>query len=138
MAGTSICGVPANLPFVTGDPTPPPSHPDQSARQRRAARWESGVITIEGSRTRDAVLLSIRDQGQGCHQPASNAFSKLSPRAAAAIGMAAAVSAWRSSRVLPTPMGITASACNHEDGGAVFTLRFPASLIASQSLDVPA
>ncbi|MBX4389418.1 two-component sensor histidine kinase, partial [Mycobacterium tuberculosis] len=57
--------VPANLPFVTADPTL--LHHILINLIANAAQHggEAGTITIEGTRTPDAVELSVRDQGPG-------------------------------------------------------------------------
>ncbi len=130
--------VPANLPFVTADPTL--LHRILINLLANAAQHggEAGTITIEGRRTPDAVLLSISDQGPGL-PPGSEqrifetfAQGRGSDRhGGSGLGLAIV-------KGFADAMGIAASARNHDDGGAVFTLSFPAAAGRSPSPYVPA
>jgi two-component system sensor histidine kinase KdpD len=118
--------VPANLPFVTADPTL--LHHILINLLANAAQHggEAGTITIEGRRSPDAVLLSIGDEGPGL-PPGSEqrifetfAQGRGSDRhGGSGLGLAIV-------KGFADAMGIVASARNHEDGGAVFTLSFSA------------
>ncbi|MBO9519091.1 MAG: sensor histidine kinase KdpD [Porphyrobacter sp.] len=119
--------VPANLPFVTADPTL--LHHILINLLANAAQHggEEGVITIEGTRTPDAVQLSIRDEGPGLpagrEQRIFDTFAqgKGSDRhGGSGLGLAIV-------KGFAEAMGVTATARNHEGGGALFMLNFPTS-----------
>jgi two-component system sensor histidine kinase KdpD len=116
--------VPVNLPFVTADPTL--LHHILINLLANAAQHggESGVITIEGRRAPEAVLLSIRDRGPGLPPDSEQrifetfAQGRGSDRhGGSGLGLAIV-------KGFADAMGIAASARNHEDGGAIFTLTF--------------
>jgi two-component system sensor histidine kinase KdpD len=118
--------VPANLPLVTADPTL--LHHILINLLANAAQHggEGATITIEGKRTPDAVLLSIRDQGpglpEGGEQRIFDTFAQgrgSDRHGGSGLGLAIV-------KGFADAMGISAAARNHEDGGAVFTLSFPA------------
>ncbi len=127
--------VPANLPFVTADPTL--LHHILINLLANAAQHggEAGTITVEGKRTPDAVLLSISDQGPGL-PPGSEqrifetfAHGRGSDRhGGSGLGLAIV-------KGFADAMGLATTARNHEGGGAKFTLGFPASLLASPHAD---
>jgi two-component system sensor histidine kinase KdpD len=116
--------VPANLPFVTADPTL--LHHILINLLANAAQHggEAGVITIEGKRMPDAVVLSIRDEGPGL-PPGSEqrifetfAQGKGSDRhGGSGLGLAIV-------KGFADAMDVETAAHNHADGGAVFSLRF--------------
>ena len=88
---------------------------------------ETGTITIAGRRSPDAVLLSISDQGpglpHGCEQRIFETFAQgrgSDRHGGSGLGLAIV-------KGFADVMGITATARNREDGGAVFTLTFPIS-----------
>ncbi|MCA1196527.1 sensor histidine kinase KdpD [Sphingomonas sp. R647] len=125
--------VPANLPFVSADPTL--LHHILINLLANAAQHgsERGTITILGRRTPDAVELSIRDEGPGLPigQEArifeTFAQGRGSDRhGGSGLGLAIV-------KGFADAMGIRASAANHEQGGAAFTLHFPNHLLESAS-----
>ena len=86
------------------------------------------MITIEGKRTHEAVLLSIRDQGPGLpHRSEQRIFETFAQgrgsdrHGGSGLGLAIV-------KGFADAMGIAASARNHEDGGAIFTLTFAAPM----------
>ncbi|MBT2134612.1 sensor histidine kinase KdpD [Croceibacterium sp. LX-88] len=116
--------VPANLPFVTADPTL--LHHILINLLANAAQHggESGVITIEGKRTPDAVVLSIRDQGPGLapgnEQRIFETFAQgrgSDRHGGSGLGLAIV-------KGFAEAMGVKATALNHADGGAEFRLTF--------------
>ncbi|WP_447724070.1 DUF4118 domain-containing protein [Sphingomonas koreensis] len=121
--------VPANLPFVTADPTL--LHHILINLLANAAQHggEAGRITIEGSRTPDAVLLAIRDQGPGL-EPGMEAriFETFAQgrgsdrQGGSGLGLAIV-------KGFADAMGIGVNANNGADSGAVFTLTFPNQLV---------
>ena len=125
--------VPANLPFVSADPTL--LHHILINLLANAAQHggERGTITILGRRTPDAVELSVRDEGPGL--PAGEearifetfAQGRGSDRhGGSGLGLAIV-------KGFADAMGIHASAANHEQEGAAFTLHFPNHLLESAS-----
>jgi two-component system sensor histidine kinase KdpD len=123
--------MPVNLPFVTADPTL--LHHILINLLANAAQHggEKGMITIEGKRTPDAVLLSIRDQGPGLPEGAEQrifetfAQGRGSDRhGGSGLGLAIV-------KGFADAMGIGATARNHENGGAIFTLSFAVSTPAA-------
>jgi two-component system sensor histidine kinase KdpD len=123
--------MPVNLPFVTADPTL--LHHILINLLANAAQHggEKGMITIEGKRTPDAVLLSIRDQGPGLPEGAKQrifetfAQGRGSDRhGGSGLGLAIV-------KGFADAMGIGATARNHENGGAIFTLSFAVSTPAA-------
>lgn len=121
--------VPANLPFVTADPTL--LHHILINLLANAAQHggEEGRITIKGSRTPDAVELVIRDEGPGL-EPGMEAriFETFAQgrgsdrQGGSGLGLAIV-------KGFADAMGIGVRAGNHPDGGAVFALAFPADLV---------
>jgi two-component system sensor histidine kinase KdpD len=116
--------VPANLPFVTADPTLL-HHILINLLANAVQHGERGQITIEGRRTRDAVLLSIRDHGPGLPPGSEDwVFETFARgrgndrRGGSGLGLAIV-------KGFAEAMEIEVSAQNHPDGGAMFTLRFP-------------
>jgi two-component system sensor histidine kinase KdpD len=118
--------VPVNLPFVQADPKL--LHHILINLLANAAQHggESGPITIEGRRTHDAVTLSIRDQGAGLppgmHADVFETFTKgtgTDRHGGSGLGLAIV-------KGFAEAMDISVEAANHPDGGAIFTLRFPA------------
>jgi two-component system sensor histidine kinase KdpD len=116
--------VPANLPFVTADPTL--LHHILINLLANAAQHggEAGTITIEGQRTPDAVILSIRDEGPGLPAGAERRIFETFARGegsdrhgGSGLGLAIV-------KGFADAMGIATSAHNHPAGGAVFALRF--------------
>lgn len=91
----------------------------------------AGPIGIIGGRTRDAVVLTVRDRGRGL-EPGSEltifetfAQGKGDDRhGGSGLGLAIA-------KGFADALGITISAANHPEGGAAFTLTFPDTLIAA-------
>ncbi|QDX26166.1 sensor histidine kinase KdpD [Sphingomonas suaedae] len=121
--------VPANLPFVSADPTL--LHHILINLLANAAQHggERGTITILGRRTPDAVELSVQDEGPGL--PAGQearifetfAQGRGSDRhGGSGLGLAIV-------KGFADAMGIRASAANHDQGGAAFTLHFPNRLL---------
>lgn len=89
----------------------------------------AGPISVVGRRTSDAVLLTIRDRGEGLtpgtEQTVFDTFARGSGsdrHGGSGLGLAIA-------KGFSDALGITISAANHPDGGAAFTLAFPARLI---------
>ncbi len=122
--------VPANLPFVTADPTL--LHHILINLLANAAQHggETGTITIEGARTRDAVELSVRDQGPGLPEgQEARIFETFAQglgndrHGGSGLGLAIV-------KGFAEAMGVTAVAGNVADGGAIFTLCFPEPLIS--------
>jgi two-component system sensor histidine kinase KdpD len=116
--------VPANLPFVTADPTL--LHHILINLLANAAQHggEAGTITIEGQRTPDAVVLSIRDEGPGLPAGAELRVFETFARGegsdrhgGSGLGLAIV-------KGFADAMGIAISAKSHPEGGAVFSLRF--------------
>jgi len=120
--------VPANLPFVTADPTLL-HHILINLLANAVQHGGEGAITIAGSRTPDAVLLSVRDRGPGL--PAGSECRIFETFAQGTGGDRHGGSGLGLAIVkgFADAMGITISVRNHDDGGAVFTLHFPASAI---------
>lgn len=121
--------VPANLPFVTADPTL--LHHILINLLANAAQHggEAGRITIEGSRTPDAVLLSIRDQGpglpSGLERRVFDVFTQgrgSDRRGGSGLGLAIV-------KGFADAMGLAVDAGNDPDGGAVFVLTFANPLV---------
>lgn len=121
--------VPASLPFVTADPTL--LHHILINLLANAAQHggESGRIMIEGSRTPDAVLLSIRDEGPGLEPGMETrvfetfAQGRGSDRqGGSGLGLAIV-------KGFADAMGLAVDAGNDPDGGAVFTLSFANPLV---------
>jgi two-component system sensor histidine kinase KdpD len=117
--------LPPNLPLVTADPTL--LHHVLINLLANAAQHggDSGIITIQGTRTHEALVLSIRDQGPGLppgrEQRIFETFAEgrgSDRQGGSGLGLAIVKS-------FTEAMGITASAYNHEEGGAVFKLSFP-------------
>jgi two-component system sensor histidine kinase KdpD len=116
--------VPANLPFVTADPTL--LHHILINLLANAAQHggETGTITIEGRRTTDAVLLSIRDEGPGLQDGSEERVFETFAQGrggdrhgGSGLGLAIV-------KGFADAMGVGVAAQNDADGGAVFTLRF--------------
>ncbi|MFL9840513.1 sensor histidine kinase KdpD [Sphingomonas sp. ST-64] len=125
--------VPANLPFVSADPTL--LHHILINLLANAAQHggERGTITILGRRTPDAVELSVRDEGPGL--PVGEearifetfAQGRGSDRhGGSGLGLAIV-------KGFADAMRVRASAANQEQGGAAFTLHFPNHLLVSGS-----
>ena len=90
---------------------------------------EEGVIGVEGRRTPDAVLLTVRDRGPGLAPGREEAvFARLSSaddeEGVGGLGLAIV-------KAFAEAMGIEVSALNHPDGGAAYTLRFGEDLIGA-------
>ncbi|HEV7289783.1 sensor histidine kinase KdpD [Sphingomonas sp.] len=121
--------VPANLPFVTADPTL--LHHILINLLANAAQHggETGTITIAGTRTPDAVELSVRDEGPGLADgQEARIFETFAQgrgsdrHGGSGLGLAIV-------KGFAEAMGIAAVARNHAEGGAMFTLRFPQRLL---------
>jgi two-component system sensor histidine kinase KdpD len=121
--------VPANLPFVTADPTL--LHHILINLLANAAQHggETGTITIAGTRTRDAVELSVRDEGPGLADgQEARIFETFAQgrgsdrHGGSGLGLAIV-------KGFAEAMGVAAVARNHAEGGAMFTLRFPQHLL---------
>jgi two-component system sensor histidine kinase KdpD len=116
--------VPANLPFVKADPTLLRHVLINLLANAGQHGGEKGVITIEGTRTPDAVLLSIRDQGPGLPPGMeTRVFETFAQgrgsdrKGGSGLGLAIV-------KGFADAMNIETTARNHPDGGAEFTLRF--------------
>jgi two-component system sensor histidine kinase KdpD len=114
--------VPANLPLVTTDATLL-HHILINLLANAAQHGGDGPITIAGERTPGAVLLSIRDRGPGLpYDDANGAFETFvrgqgsDRRGGSGLGLAIV-------KGFADALGITVTADNDPDGGAVFTLR---------------
>lgn len=86
---------------------------------------DRGTVTIEGTRTSDELLLSIRDQGPGLppgrEQRIFETFAEgrgSDRESGSGLGFAIV-------KGFTEAMGITACAYNHPKGGAVFQPSFP-------------
>jgi two-component system sensor histidine kinase KdpD len=117
--------VPANLPLVTADPTL--LHHVLINLLANAAQHggETGIITIEGLRMPDSVVLAIRDQGPGfpagSEQRIFETFAQgtgSDRHGGSGLGLAIV-------QGFASAMGIATRATNHSDGGAIFSLHFP-------------
>jgi two-component system sensor histidine kinase KdpD len=116
--------VPANLPFVTADPTL--LHHVLINLLANAAQHggEAGTITIEGKRTPEAVVLSIRDEGPGLPEGSEQRIFETFAQGkggdrhgGSGLGLAIV-------KGFADAMGIGTTAQNHRDGGAEFSLQF--------------
>ena len=121
--------VPANLPFVTADPTL--LHHVLINLLANAAQHggESGEITITGARTPDGLELSVRDHGSGLADGEEawifETFAQgrgTDRHLGSGLGLAIV-------KGFAEAMGVEALAHNHAEGGAIFTLRFPNPLL---------
>jgi two-component system sensor histidine kinase KdpD len=87
---------------------------------------DEGVIGVEGRRTPDAVLLTVRDRGPGLapgrEDAVFGALSSVEEEDSGGLGLAIV-------KAFAEAMGIEVSALNHPDGGAAYTLRFGETLI---------
>lgn len=126
--------VPANLPFVTADPTL--LHHILINLLANAAQHsgEAGTITIEGMRTPDAVELSVRDEGPGLDEGQETLIFETFAQGrggdrhgGSGLGLAIV-------RGFATAMGVDVQARNHPANGAIFTLRFPKQLLPGSTL----
>ena len=91
----------------------------------------AGPISIVGRRSPDALLLTIRDRGTGLEPGSEKAIFDTFAQGAGSdrhggsgLGLAIA-------KGFSDALDIGISAANHPDGGAAFTLAFPARLIAA-------
>lgn len=91
----------------------------------------SGPITIAGRRTRDALLLTIRDRGAGLEPGTERSvFDTFAQgvgsdrHGGSGLGLAIA-------KGFADALGIGISAANHPDGGGAFTLTFPDHLVVT-------
>lgn len=116
--------VPANLPFVTADPTL--LHHILINLLANAAQHggDGGTITITGERTPDAVLLSIRDRGPGLPEGSEQRIFETfvqgrgdDSHGGSGLGLAIV-------KGFADAMQIGLKAQNNPGGGAVFTLSF--------------
>jgi two-component system sensor histidine kinase KdpD len=93
---------------------------------------EEGVIGVEGRRTPDAVLLTVRDRGPGLapgrEGAVFGALSSAEDEESGGLGLAIV-------KAFAEAMGIEVSALNHPDGGAAYTLRFGEALIGAAEAD---
>ena len=84
-----------------------------------------GPITIRGERTRDTVILSVRDRGPGLPAEQETSVFEMFARGVGSdrqggSGLGLAIVAG-----FAAAMGLRVSASNGEDGGAVFSVLFP-------------
>lgn len=121
--------VPADLPFVRADPTLLHHILINLLANATQHGGAEGLITIEGRRTHDAVLLSIGDRGPGLAEGSeARIFETFAQgrgtdrHGGSGLGLAIV-------KGFADAMGITTAARNREDGGAVFTLGFPQALL---------
>jgi two-component system sensor histidine kinase KdpD len=121
--------IPANLPLVKADPRLLHHILINLLANAVQHAGPETLITIEGQRTPDAVLLTIRDRGPGL-EPGTEAsvFETFAQgqgsdqRGGSGLGLAIV-------KGFAEAMSLTISAFNAADGGAAFTLRFGAELI---------
>lgn len=92
----------------------------------------AGAITLAGQRQPDAVLLSVRDQGQGFDPGMEdNIFETFAQgsggdrHGGSGLGLAIV-------KGFAEAMGLSVTAANHPDGGAIFTLYFGSSTIVTE------
>lgn len=114
--------VPPTLPFVLADPRLL-HHILINLLANAAQHGGEGVITIEGRRTSDAVLLSIRDRGPGLAIGSEKRVFETFARGqgsdrAGGSGLGLAIV-----RGFADAMGMSVEARNRPEGGAEFTLR---------------
>ena len=123
--------VPANLPFVTADPTL--LHHILINLLANAAQHggEAGRITIEGSRTPDAVLLAIRDQGPGLEPGMEERIFETFAQGRGSDRQGGSGLGLAIVKGFADAMSIGVRAGNGPDGGAVFTIGFPNQLVHS-------
>jgi two-component system sensor histidine kinase KdpD len=130
--------VPANLPFVTADPTLLHHILINLLANAAVHGGDDGSIVIEGRRTPDAVLLSVRDRGPGL-QAGSEArvFETFAQgrgsdrHGGSGLGLAIV-------KGFADAMGIDVNASNDPDGGAAFTLRFTRIAPVGEASPLPA
>ena len=123
--------VPASLPFVKTDERMLHHILLNLVANAVQHGGNAGPISIIGRRTPAAVLLTIRDRGEGL-EPGSEqmifdtfARGKGSDRhGGSGLGLAIA-------KGFSDALGIGLAAANHSEGGAIFTLHFPQQLIAA-------
>lgn len=127
--------VPANLPFVTADPTLLRHILINLLANAAQHGGEAGTITIEGTRTPDGVELSVRDEGPGLDEGQETLIFETFAQGrggdrhgGSGLGLAIV-------KGFAAAMGVDVQARNHPASGAVFTLRFPAALLPQSPAD---
>ena len=116
--------VPPDLPLVTADATLL-HHILINLLANAAVHGGDGPITILGERTRDTVILSVRDRGPGLPTELETSVFDMFARGGGSdrqggSGLGLAIVAG-----FAAAMGLRVSARNGEDGGAVFAVLFP-------------
>jgi two-component system sensor histidine kinase KdpD len=115
--------VPGNLPLVRADPTLLHHILINLLVNSAQHGGPTGKITIEGSRTTEAVMLAIRDDGPGLPTADRDLFETFTRGAGSdrvgGSGLGLAIV-----KGFANAMAIGVAASNHGSGGAVFTLEF--------------
>jgi two-component system sensor histidine kinase KdpD len=128
--------VPASLPFVRTDERLLHHVLLNLVANAVQHGGNAGPISIIGRRTLDAVLLAVRDRGEGLETGAEHmifdtfAQGKGGDRhGGSGLGLAIA-------KGFSDALGIGLTAANHPEGGAIFTLRFPQEAIVAAVPDL--
>lgn len=128
--------VPASLPFVRTDERLLHHILLNLVANAVQHGGNAGPISIIGRRTPDAVLLAVRDRGEGLEPGAEHmifdtfAQGKGGDRhGGSGLGLAIA-------KGFSDALGIGLAAANHPEGGAIFTLRFPQEAIVAAVPDL--
>jgi two-component system sensor histidine kinase KdpD len=120
--------VPGNLPQVRVDPQLLHNVLVHLLANSAPHGGDEGVIEVEGRRTHDAVLLTVRDRGPGLEPGREaavfGALSTAEEEESGGLGLAIV-------KAFAEAMGIEVSALNHPDGGAAYTLRFGDALLGA-------
>jgi two-component system sensor histidine kinase KdpD len=116
--------VPASLPLVRADATLL-HHILINLIANAAVHGGAGAIEIIGTRTPDAVMLSVRDHGPGLPPGSERRVFETFARGAGSDRAGGSGLGLAIAKGFAGAMGIEVTAANHHDGGAVFSLVFP-------------
>ena len=115
--------VPANLPLVEADPVLL-HHILINLLANAAIHGGSEAIAVLGERTRDAVLLSVRDRGPGLDPGSETRIFETFAQGLGSDRLGGSGLGLAIVKGFADAMAITVSAANAPEGGAIFTLGF--------------
>lgn len=116
--------VPANLPFVIADETLLHHMLINLLANAALHGGEAGTITVEATRTRDGLVLSIRDRGPGLPAGSEERIFETFAQGAGSDRLGGSGLGLAIVKGFADAMGIETSARNHAEGGAEFSMHF--------------